>query len=141
MKRTYVGVVVAMVLTAACPYDSGLVPGGTIGFGTGGGSGNRRLVFSVQPSLATHGQIIVPAIQVAVEDTLGNPDSTFRSGVTVSLAANPGGGTLSGTLTVTPANAVALFGDLRISVGSSGYILQASAPGATTIISASFNIQ
>src|SRR6266513_1614463 len=97
-------------------------------------------VVTVQPSNATAGDIITPAILVSVRDSLGNPDSSFAAGITMSISVNPVGGRLSGTLTVTPANGTALFGDLVISQSGAGYVLQATAPGARTTTSAAFTI-
>ena len=42
---------------------------------------------------------------VTAEDAFGNVDPTFTGIVTLALASNPGGATLGGTLTVTPAPA------------------------------------
>jgi len=47
---------------------------------------------------------------------------------------------LSGTLSVAPVNGTALFGDLVIDASGAGYVLQATAPGATTASSTSFTI-
>ena len=41
----------------------------------------------------------------------------------------PGGGTLSGTLTVTVVNGVATFGDLSIDMAGMGYTLHATVDG------------
>jgi hypothetical protein len=46
--------------------------------------------------------------------------------VTISIASNPAGGTLSGSTTVAPARGVATFGDLSIERASGGYTLAAS---------------
>ena len=79
-------------------------------------------------------------MQVQVRDSLGNPDSSFASGITMSISVNPVGGRLSGSLTVAPVNGIAVFGDLVISQSGAGYVLQAAAPGATNASSTSFTI-
>ena len=142
MKLSYLTAGLAALLTVACPYDHLLTTNGgfAIGGGGAGSTGPDRLAFSVQPSNATAGNIITPAMQVLVRDSLGNPDSSFASGITMSISVNPVGGRLSGTLTVAPVNGIAVFGDLVISQSGAGYVLQAAAPGATTASSTSFTI-
>ena len=46
--------------------------------------------------------------------------------MTLSLGNNPGGGTLSGTLTVAAVNGVATFNNLSINAAGSGYTLVAT---------------
>jgi len=142
MRLSYLTVAVAALLTAACPYDRLLTSnrGIAIGGGGGGGTGPDALAFTVQPSSATAGNIITPAIQVQVRDSLGLPDSAFAGNITMSISVNPVGGRLSGTLNVAPVNGIALFGDLVIDASGAGYVLQATAPGATTASSTSFTI-
>jgi hypothetical protein len=60
--------------------------------------------------------------------------------VTVSLQANPGGATLSGTTTVNSSNGVAAFGDLQINNAGAGYQLAANAAGFTAASSNFFTI-
>ena len=142
MKLSYVTAGLAALLTAACPYDHLLTTNGgfAIGGGGGGGTGPDRLAFTVQPSSATAGNIITPAMQVQVRDSLGNPDSSFASGITMSISVNPVGGRLSGTLSVAPVNGIASFGDLSIDRSAAGFILRASGSGALTKTSTPFTI-
>jgi hypothetical protein len=114
--------------------------GGIVISGGGGGAGEDSLRFSVQPSNATAGNIITPAIQVVVRDSIGNVDSSFTTAITISIGTNPVGGILSGTTSVAPVNGTALFGDLSIDKAGTGYVLRASASGAVTASSASFDI-
>ena len=60
-----------------------------------------------------------------------NPANLSANGipVTVSIQANPGGGTLSGTTTVDSSKGVAHFGNLQINKVGAGYDLAASASG------------
>jgi len=142
VKLSYLTLAVAVLVTAGCPYDRLLTSSGglAIGGGGGGGTGPDALAFTVQPSNATAGDIITPALQVLVRDSLGVPDSTFPGNITVSISVNPVGGRLSGTLSVAPVNGIASFGDLVIDRSGAGYVLQASAPGASTASSTSFTI-
>jgi hypothetical protein len=131
------------LVTLACPYTDRLGGSNGIVFGNGGGgggTGSATLSFTVQPSTATAGNIITPAIQVTVRDSLGNVDSAFTAAITLSVVVNPVGGNLTGTRSVVPANGTSLFGDLVIDKSGAGYVLQASAPGATATSSNSFNI-
>src|SRR5205823_3007706 len=73
-----------------------------------------QLVFSVQPTSATAGSAITPAVQVTAQDAQGNTVTGFAGSVTVALGANPGSGTLSGTKTVSALAGVATFGDLSL---------------------------
>ena len=64
---------------------------------------------------ALRGAAISPAVQVTVEDGLGNPVTTDNTTqVTLSLASNPGGSTLSGTLTQHRRPGVATFNNLSL---------------------------
>jgi len=134
-KRLWgVTVVVTALVAVACPYDGRLTSnrGIAIGGGGGGGTGPDALSFLVQPSSATAGNIITPAIQVLVRDSLGRPDSAFAGSITMSISVNPVGGRISGTLSIAPVNGIALFGNLVINASGTGYVLQATAPGAKT---------
>ncbi len=97
------------------------------------------LAFSVQPSSAVAGVGIAPSVQVALVDAYGNP-SPGAASVTLSLGTNPGGGTLSGTLTVAAVAGVATFPGLSIDKVGTGYTLAATATGLTGATSAAFNI-
>jgi hypothetical protein len=101
-----------------------------------------QLVIQQQPSNTTAGQAISPALQVAIVDpSTGNPIAFDNSDtVTVAIANNPGGGTLSGTRTVIVSNGIATFSDLSIDKAGSGYTLAFSSTGLATVTSSSFAI-
>jgi hypothetical protein len=139
MKRGYLGVAMATLLTTGCP-SGGLLSELSARGGAGGG-GTNHLLFTVEPSNAAANNIITPGIQVTVQDSLGRPDSLFTASVTVSILNNPVGGTLSGTTSVVPFNGIAFFGDLIIHLAGNGYTLQATAPGATSAASNAFTIR
>lgn len=127
---------VGAVATLGCP-NSQLVH--IVGVGGGGGA-SRVLVFVAEPSTAHVDAFITPAIQVAVEDTLGVVDTTVTGGVTLTLSTNPTAAVLSGTTTVTFTAGVATFSDLTINLAGTGYVLSAASAGLTTALSSSFDI-
>src|SRR5439155_1302260 len=98
------------------------------------------LVFTVQPTNTTAGAAITPAVQVTARDALGNTATGFAGTVTIAIATNPSGGTLSGTTTVAAASGVVTFAGLSIDRTGGGYTLAASAPGLTGAPSAPFDI-
>jgi subtilase family serine protease len=79
-------------------------------------------------------------LTVGAEDTTGTVDTSFNGTVTISLASNPGGSTLSGTLTATAVNGFATFSNLKLNQIGSGYTLHATATGLTAVTSGSFNV-
>ncbi|HMA38930.1 MAG TPA: hypothetical protein VKP10_02570 [Gemmatimonadales bacterium] len=98
-----------------------------------------QLVFTQQPTTDTAGQTLTPPVQVTAEDAAGNTVTSFTGNVTVSIAVNPGGGTLSGTKTVTANQGVATFSNLSIDKAGTGYRLQA-AVGSLKDTSQAFSI-
>src|SRR5436190_2184361 len=82
----------------------------------------------------------MPAVRVSALDDAGNVVTGFTGLITVALGANPGGGTLSGTTSVTAVNGVATFSTLSINNPGTGYTLVASASGLTGNTSTSVNI-
>jgi hypothetical protein len=127
---------VGALATLGCP-NSQLTH--IVGVGGGGGA-SRRLVFVAEPSTAHVNAFITPAIQVAVEDTLGVVDTTVSGGVTMTLSTNPTAAVLSGTTTVTFVSGVAFFNDLTINLAGTGYVLSAASAGLSTATSTSFDI-
>jgi Bacterial Ig-like domain (group 1)/Invasin, domain 3/Bacterial Ig-like domain (group 2)/Calcineurin-like phosphoesterase len=98
------------------------------------------LHFTVQPGAIVAGAVISPPIEVRASDAFGNTATSFTGPITVALAANPGGATLSGTTTVFATAGVAQFSDLMLDKSGSGYTLQASANGLTAAASTAFTI-
>jgi hypothetical protein len=101
-----------------------------------------QLLFQQQPTDTTAGQAISPAVTVAIVDpATGTPIAFDNSDtITLSIGNNPGGGTLSGTLTQTASSGVATFGNLSIDKAGSGYTLAAISAGLTAVTSAAFAI-
>jgi hypothetical protein len=85
------------------------------------------LAFTTQPVNAVAGATIT--VQVTARDQFGNTASGFNSAVQIALGANPGSGTLSGTMSVNAAAGVADFTTLTIDKVGNGYTLTAT-PGA-----------
>jgi hypothetical protein len=99
-----------------------------------------QLAFSTQPGNTVAGAPITPAVRVSIRDSFGNLLSSSTQNVTLALAANPAGGTLSGTTTVAAVNGVATFGDLSIARAGTGYTLTASGGSLTSATSAAFDV-
>jgi Chitobiase/beta-hexosaminidase C-terminal domain len=95
-----------------------------------------KLAFSQQPSNASTGATITPAVTVAVQDSNGNTVTTATNPVTIALTTGSG---LAGTLTATPQNGIATFGNLSESTAGT-YTLSATSSGLTSATSASFTI-
>jgi len=136
MHRIRLAGLVVLALVTGCDPTAKVITG----ISSEGGSTNHVLAFSSQPSGARAGDIMTPAITVVARDTLGNTDVTFSGSVTVVLAGNTGGAFLAGTKTVALFSGVASFGDLSVDKVGTGFILVASAPGATPATSAAFEI-
>lgn len=102
-----------------------------------------QLAYQVQPNSATPGTAIFPAVEVAVQDSLGN---TVRGGnLSVTVALTPGSGTLgaslTGTLTRPADTGVAVFSDLSVDSVGKGYSLTATGGGLRGTTSRDFDIR
>jgi hypothetical protein len=135
LTRTLLTVVVSGCIGGE---GSGLVG---INGGNGGNGSNApaAIGFFVQPNAADVGQVITPAVEVVVSDSLGGTDSSFTGSITISLASNSTGASLSGTPVVRPVNGIASFTNLAIDKAGT-YTLQASTSGVTSIVSNAFTI-
>jgi hypothetical protein len=99
-----------------------------------------QLGFTVQPSNVLAGASITPAVQVAVEDSLGSVVASATNQITIAIGTNPSSGTLSGTAQVNAVAGVAAFSGLGINNIGNGYTLTASASGLTGATSNPFNV-
>jgi Chitobiase/beta-hexosaminidase C-terminal domain len=104
--------------------------------GGGGTSTPTQLAFSQQPSNASTGAGITPAVTVVVEDSSGTPVTSATNAVTIALTTGSG---LAGTLTATPTNGIATFANLSVSAAGT-YTLTATSAGLTAATSTSFTI-
>lgn len=101
------------------------------------------LAFTVPPSSTPAGTAMAPAVEVAVQDALGNT-ILADSATVVTLAISAGTGTAGAVLTGTTGQPVtgglAAFGTLVIDSAGTGYRLEATASGLTTAVSGPFDI-
>ena len=83
-----------------------------------------------------------PPLQVEVIDTAGNRvvNATATIAMALDPESNPGGATLSGTLTRIAVDGVATFDDLRIDLVGADYALEASSSGLDPAESVEFDI-
>ena len=134
-----------VVLTASV-----FIPGNTALFGaetsvtklvSGGGD---RLAFSTQPGNVSKDSAISPAVNVRVQDAVGNLDIQSTRNISLSLGNNPAGATLSGVTTVAAVNGIATFTNLHVNKAGTGYTLIATsslpAPALISAQSLPFNV-
>lgn len=105
-----------------------------------GAGPTARLAFTGQPTDATAGQAISPDVEVEIQDAFGNPVSGATHEVSISLAVNSGGGTLSGNATSNAVDGVASFASLSVERAAAGYRLQASAASLSPDVSDAFTV-
>jgi streptogramin lyase len=87
-----------------------------------------ELVVTTQPSASVSAGTGF-GLTVEAETSSGSSITSFNGTVTVALASNPGGATLSGTLTATASDGVATFSGLSLNKAAPGYTLEVSASG------------
>jgi hypothetical protein len=104
------------------------------------GGAATQLVFTAQPSASVAGKSFSPAVRLSAVDSLGNLDATFIGTVTVAIAHNPAGGTLSGGTAQVAAAGVATFATLSLDKVGSGYTLSATAVGLKGATSVAFDV-
>jgi hypothetical protein len=99
-----------------------------------------HLVFWVQPTNTAVGAPITPPIVVCALDAADNIDTQFTGVVTITIAANPGGGTLGGTASALAVAGCATFPNLSIDKAGSGYTLAALSATTPGAVSTAFTI-
>ncbi|HKA60756.1 MAG TPA: hypothetical protein VKD28_19230, partial [Gemmatimonadales bacterium] len=111
-----------------------------------------QLDFTVHPNTATNpppgsendstvaGSPFTPSVKVAALDAFRNPVSNFTGNVTLGLAVNPAGGTLSGAATVAAVAGVATFPDVSVERTGTAYRLEATSSGLSPDTSDAFTI-
>ena len=92
----------------------------------------RVLVIAIEPpsSVAAGSPF---GLTVTVQDSSGNVMTSYYAVVAISLATNPTGATLGGSLTALVSNGVATFSDLTISKAGSGYTLTISGGSVSAV--------
>jgi hypothetical protein len=126
LPRAYFIATATLILLAACS-DSTSPPA-------------AGLIFSVSPIGSKSAGSLLGAVTVSVVDADGDVVTSAANAITLDLANNAAGGTLSGTLTMNAVNGVATFTDLRINRTAPEYRLSASSPGLTSATSTGFSI-
>jgi len=99
----------------------------------------RQLKFTTQPGSVASGAP-VSTVRVSALDSSGALAPAYSGAITVSLAANPGSATLTGTVSEAAVNGVATFADLRIDKSGTGYTLRAVASGLSGATSQAFDV-
>ena len=102
-----------------------------------------RVGFVVQPSAATAGAALTPAVQVAIQDALGNTVTSATNNVLLAITTgtDTSGAVLGGTLTQAAVNGVATFANLTANKVGAGYRLTATANGLTSATSDTFSVK
>ena len=101
-----------------------------------------HLVFTTQPSDVKRGDQFKPKVRISILDENNQVVVLATNPVTIALGQNPLGlATLRGTLTVTPQDGVAVFGNLDITglTPFTGLVLLASSPGLDPVESNPFD--
>ncbi len=93
-------------------------------FTVSAGTATQLAITTQPPSSVTAGSAV--GLVVTALDAYGNVASSFTGKVTLSLASNPGLGTLSGQVAVQAVNGVITFTDLLLNNPGSGYRLKAT---------------
>ena len=99
-----------------------------------------KLVYTQQPTAVVAGSLISPAVVMTVQDVGGNTVTSSSATVAIAISTNPGGGTLSGAVSVAVSGGTATFADLSIDKTGTGYKLTASSSGLTSATSNTFNV-
>lgn len=99
------------------------------------------LHFIVQPSDTVSNETMVPAVEVEVRDSDGNPvTQDNQTEIELSLVDGAAGAQLAGGGAVTVANGIAVFASLSVELAASDYRLVASATGLADGSSQTFEI-
>ena len=100
-----------------------------------------KLAFGQQPTNVVAGAAFNPAVTVQVLDAFNNLVTNDNADkVTLAILANPAGGVLSGTTTVTVIGGKATFGNLSINAPGSGYTLTAGSGSLLGVTSSTFAV-
>ncbi len=102
-------------------------------------AGASQLVIITGPASATAGQTL-GAILIRAVDPYGNTATSFNNPVTLAIENNAGGGTLSGTKTVSAVSGSVTLPGLSIGKAGHGYTLKATAGSLSPVTSAGFDI-
>ncbi len=99
-----------------------------------------QLVFVTSPTAGNLGSALSPSPAVAVENANGSVLTAATGIVTLQLANNSAGASLSGTTSASVVNGIATFPNLVVSTAGSGYTLTAISPGMSAGTSSPFSV-
>lgn len=136
---TYTKAESGIVLTATRTSGDTLSAGDSAGFVVSPAAA-AKVAFTTQPGNTAAGSTLAGPPTVSVQDNFGNTVTTSTNTITVAVASNPGGGTLSGTTTRNANFGVAAFTGLSINQVANGYTLAATSTGLASATSSAFNI-
>ena len=102
------------------------------------GTASQMVVTNQPPASVIAGDTF--GLVVSFEDAEGGVDPEFSGSVTLSLATNPGGSKLGGTLTVTASHGEAVFDGLSLNNPANGYVFNIKSSGFTTVQTTSVNV-
>ena len=97
------------------------------------GAATQWAITGQPPATVTAGNPF--ALSVAAEDAYLNLVPSFAGSVTVALESNPGSASLGGTLVQTTTSGAAGFNDLTLNMPGTGYTLELSGGGLTSVTS------
>jgi hypothetical protein len=123
----------ANTLTAS----DGALTGATSNQFTVNAANANKLVFTTQPSTTTAGSAISPAVVVTVEDTYGNPVTSFTGNVTISSGTTSFNG---GTLSVNAVGGVATFNAIDPTTAGTANTLYANGDSLPQVTSGTFTV-
>ncbi len=100
------------------------------------------LIFSIQPGGGAAGSVWASQPQITIRDSLGFTVTSSNALVSLTVFANPGGGTLtcSGGTSMNAVAGVATFSGCSIDRAGTGYTITASVSGVPSVTSAAFPI-
>jgi hypothetical protein len=97
-----------------------------------------HLVISSHPASVIAGDDF--QLSVVVEDASGDTETSFSGKITLSLASNPGGAILGGTLTMPVHNGRLTFYGLTLNAAGSGYTIQATSNSFSPAVSSPITV-
>lgn len=140
---------------ASTSYTTGTAPGTAVVTGTVAGLVGSpasfattvttgvaaQLVFTQQTSTGTSGVALTPGWTIEAHDALGNLNTTFSGGITVTLGGGNPLAVLGGVTTVNAVGGIATFTGLTVDLAATGYTLTAAATGLSGATSEIFDIE
>ena len=118
--------------------STGLTAGATGSFNITPGTASQLVVTTQPPASSTAGVKFTTG--VSVEDSLGNVVTTSNAPITLAIATNPGGGTISCTTNPISASAGVSTFSCSINKTGTGYTFTATSTGLTSVTTNAFNV-